>query len=104
MKKQLNRFNAWARVAEQPPRGPFLRAEPPDKEKCTVVNYQSSRQVAEEIGLRPSTLLRAVWDGRIPQPPKNQAGDFCWRRVDVRRAAAVFKARGVKAGTAAAVA
>ena len=58
-----------------------------------MVTYASTRQVAAEIGVRPMTLLRAVWDGRIPPPPKNSAGDFCWRRVDVRRAAEAFGRR-----------
>jgi hypothetical protein len=58
-----------------------------------MLTYQGTKQVAAEIGVRPTTLLRAVWDGRIPPPPKNSAGDFCWRRIDVCRAAKVFGRR-----------
>lgn len=52
--------------------------------------YRSTLQVAAEIDILAVTLLRAVWDGRIPPPEKDRAGNFCWRRIDIRRAAKVF--------------
>jgi len=55
--------------------------------------YMSTKQVAEDLGIRPPALLKAVWDGRLRPPPKTPAGDYAWRSIDVERAARVFGRR-----------
>jgi len=62
-----------------------------------MMNYKSTREVAALLGVRSATLAHAVWDNRLPAPPKNSAGDFCWRAVDVQRAKKVFPPRTPKA-------
>jgi len=53
---------------------------------------KGTRQVAQELGIRPATLLQAVWQGRVPAPPKSAAGNYLWRPEDVARAAKLFQA------------
>ena len=46
-----------------------------------------TKQAAAVLGMRPGTLTRAVWDGRVPQPTKGPGGAFVWTEMDLRRAA-----------------
>jgi hypothetical protein len=46
-----------------------------------------TRQVAAILGVRPSTVAKAVWDGRIEPPAKGPGGAFIWTEADLRRAA-----------------
>jgi len=52
---------------------------------------KGTRVVAQELGIRPATLLQAVWQGRVVPPPKTSAGKYLWRPEDVVRAAKVFR-------------
>lgn len=47
---------------------------------------QGTRQAARQLGVSPNRLNRAVWDGRIPEPPRSPAGQFLWGEEDIRRA------------------
>jgi len=55
---------------------------------------KTTRQVAMELGLRPSTLNRAVYEGRVPAPPKSSAGNYLWRPKDVEAAMEIFGGSG----------
>lgn len=52
----------------------------------------STRQVAQNVlGVKPSCLSRAVWDGSIPAPQKCPAGNFMWTVRDIEAAAWALK-------------
>ena len=46
----------------------------------------STRQVAQILGVRPSTLSRAVWDGTVKSPRKSPAGNYMWSVSDIESA------------------
>ena len=46
-----------------------------------------TKQAAAVLGMRPGTLTRAVWEGRIAAPDKGPGGAFVWTETDLRRAA-----------------
>ena len=50
-------------------------------------NMMGTKQAAVRLGIRPGTLTRAVWDGRVSQPTKGPGGAFVWTEEDLRRAA-----------------
>lgn len=52
--------------------------------------YRSTREAAELLGVRPSTLARAVWDRRMAEPPRSPSGAFLWGEEHIRRAAWVL--------------
>jgi hypothetical protein len=45
-----------------------------------------TKQAAARLGLRPGTLTRAVWEGRIQPPAKGPGGAYIWTEADLRRA------------------
>jgi hypothetical protein len=46
-----------------------------------------TKTVSGILGVRPGTLARAVWDGRVPEPKRGPGGCFLWDEDDLRRAA-----------------
>jgi hypothetical protein len=46
-----------------------------------------TKQAAAILGLRPGTLTRAVWEGRVQPPAKGPGGAYIWTDADLRRAA-----------------
>jgi len=50
-------------------------------------DYRSTRQAARLLGMSPSRLAKAVWDGRIDPPRKSPSGNFLWTHKDIERAA-----------------
>ena len=50
-----------------------------------------TRQAAKVLGVKPTTLSRAVWDGRLQQPVRAPGGAFIWSDEDLRRAAWVMR-------------
>jgi hypothetical protein len=46
-----------------------------------------TKQAAAILGLRPGTLTRAVWEGRVQPPAKGPGGAYIWTEADLRRAA-----------------
>ena len=52
-----------------------------------------TKQAAAMLGVRPGTLTRAVWDGRIPQPAKGPGGAFMWTEDDLKKACWVLLGR-----------
>ncbi len=52
-----------------------------------------TKQAAARLGLRPGTLTRAVWEGRIQPPAKGPGGAYIWTEADLRRASWVLLGR-----------
>jgi len=48
--------------------------------------YQSTRKVAERLGISPARLSKALWDGRVKHPQRGPSGAFLWTDDDIRRA------------------
>lgn len=48
--------------------------------------FLSTRQVAARLGIRPSVLGAAVWNGRLIPPVKSPDGSFLWTEDDIERA------------------
>ena len=46
-----------------------------------------TKKAASLLGMRPSRLSHAVWEGRIPEPERGPGGVFIWSEDDLRRAA-----------------
>ena len=57
------------------------------------MNYRSTRQVARMLGLNPSRLARAIWDGRLDPPAKAPGGGFLWTLEDIERASWLLRGR-----------
>ena len=49
--------------------------------------FKSTREVAAVLGVSPSRLNRAVWEGRLVEPARGPSGSFLWSEADIRRAA-----------------
>jgi hypothetical protein len=46
-----------------------------------------TRDAAAMLGVRPGTLLKAIWEGRLPEPQRGPGKAFIWSENDLRRAA-----------------
>ena len=46
-----------------------------------------TRQAAQALGIRPSTLSRAIWDGKVRAPVKGPGGAYVWSVGDIESAA-----------------
>ena len=51
------------------------------------MDYLSTRDAAEALGVRISTLSKAVWNRRLREPQRGPGGCFLWTRDDLERAA-----------------
>ena len=58
-----------------------------------MTDYRSTREVAKLLGLNPSRLARAVWDGRLTPPAKAPGGAFLWTKEDIERASWLLRGR-----------
>ena len=57
------------------------------------MDYRSTPQAARIIGVSPSVLSRAVWDGRVRSPQKSPSGSYLWAPDDIERASWVIRHR-----------
>lgn len=57
------------------------------------MNYRSTREVAKLLGLNPSRLARAIWDGRLDPPVRAPGGGFLWTLDDIERASWLLRGR-----------
>ena len=53
----------------------------------------STRQVAIILGVKPASLAKAIWDGRIDPPAKGPSGNFLWQLRDIERASWIMRRR-----------
>jgi len=51
-------------------------------------SYFNTAAAARRLGMTPSALGRALWEGRADAPPRAPSGAYLWQRVDVERVAA----------------
>jgi hypothetical protein len=51
------------------------------------MQFFSTSKVAKILGMKSSTLSRAVWAGDTDSPDKSPSGDFLWTPKDIERAA-----------------
>lgn len=58
--------------------------------------YRSTREVAKVLGVNPSRLARAIWDGRLGEPKKSPGGAFLWTMADIERASWRLRGRGAE--------
>lgn len=47
---------------------------------------RGTRDVASLLGIRPSALTRAVWEGRLEAPEMGPGRAFCWSEKNIRQA------------------
>lgn len=53
-----------------------------------MIQFYSTRQVAQEIlQIKPDTLQKAIWQGRVKAPRKGPSGQYLWTISDVESAA-----------------
>ena len=57
--------------------------------------FRSTREVGELLGVLPTRIGKAVWEGRIEPPERGPSGAFLWTEKDVRQAAWVLLGRDV---------
>jgi len=48
--------------------------------------FRSTRGVAALLGVRPSRISKAIWEGRLRAPERGPSGNFLWTETDLRRA------------------
>jgi len=48
--------------------------------------YSNTRQAADQFGIKPTRLAKAVWDGRVDPPAKSPSGTYLWTLRDIERA------------------
>ena len=48
--------------------------------------FRSTRQVAAILGVKPSRIGKAIWEGRLSNPQRGPSGAFLWTDVDIERA------------------
>jgi hypothetical protein len=48
--------------------------------------FYSTNQVARILKIKPDTLSKAIWQGRLDPPMKSPSGCFLWTEQDLQRA------------------
>ena len=46
--------------------------------------FYSTRQVAGLLNIKPDTLQKAIWQGRINPPEKGPSGQYLWTLQDIQ--------------------
>lgn len=59
--------------------------------------YRSTREVAALLGVLPSRISKAVWEGRLEAPERGPSGAFLWSEEDIRRTCWVLLRRDADA-------
>ena len=58
------------------------------------MGYKSTKEVGAILGVSPSRLLKAIWDGRLDGPVNRMGHVFCWTEAEIERASWVLLHRG----------
>ena len=45
--------------------------------------FYSTPQVAGLLGIKPDTLQKAIWQGRVKAPMKGPSGQYLWTLQDI---------------------
>jgi hypothetical protein len=61
------------------------------------MEYLSTRDAAEVLGVETSTLSKAVWNRRLREPERGPGGCFIWTREDLERAAWLLRHKDLDA-------
>lgn len=51
-----------------------------------MTQFYSTRQVAGLLDIKPDTLQKAIWQGRVNPPSKSPSGNYLWTIEDIERA------------------
>ena len=57
------------------------------------MRFRTTREVADELGVKYFQLFNLVRYGHIPAPPKTGSGDYCWSDYDVAAARRIIDSR-----------
>ena len=52
--------------------------------------FYSTRQVAAVLAIKPGTLQKSIWQGRVEPPQKGPSGNYLWMLRDIERASWVL--------------
>jgi hypothetical protein len=52
-----------------------------------------TKLVAKMFGVRPGTLIRIIWEGRLTAPAKGPGSAFLWTDADIERLSWVLRQR-----------
>ena len=57
------------------------------------MRFYSTREVAGLLEIKPDTLAKAIWQGRVNPPMKGPSGQYLWTLRDIERASWVLLRR-----------
>ena len=63
------------------------------KMKGKTMAPRGTKEVAKMLGVAVHSLARAVWEERIPAPPKGPGNAYLWGPEDIQRASWVLRRR-----------
>lgn len=63
------------------------------------LGFLSTAQAARRLGITPSSLSKAVWDGRVQAPAKGPNGSYLWTATDIERASWALLRRDIEDAT-----
>ena len=49
-----------------------------------MTQFYSTRQVAGLLAIKPDTLQKAIWQGRVNPPMKGPSGQYLWTLRDIQ--------------------
>ena len=52
-----------------------------------MLNYYSTRQAAQLLGIKPDILQKSIWLGKVSPPIKSPSNSFLWTMADIEKAA-----------------
>ena len=58
--------------------------------------FYSTPQVAGLLGIKPDTLNKAIWQGRVNPPMKGPSGQYLWTLPDIEHASWVLRHQSYK--------
>jgi hypothetical protein len=62
--------------------------------------FRKTPLAARELGIRYYTLIGLLRSDRIPPPPKDSSGDYCWGDTDLERARQALQSARQRKGKA----
>ena len=62
------------------------------------MDFLSTKQAADRLGVTTSALQRAVWDGRIPEPARGPGNARLWTEADLQRASRTMRGARLEQG------